>query len=85
MKDDIILAEVDGEGMMIDVEGGTSHFLNETGLLIYKMLKDEKSDDEIIDFLLEEYDIEKETVEKDIHEFREKLERKEVSWGKKDT
>ncbi len=25
MKDDIILAEVDGEGMMIDVEGGTSH------------------------------------------------------------
>ncbi len=85
MKDDIILAEVDGEGMMIDVENGTSHFLNETGLLIYKMLKEGKTKEEVTSVLLEKYNTDKETVEKDIHEFREKLERKEVAWGKKDT
>jgi len=85
MKDDIILAEVDGEGMMIDVQGGTSRFLNETGLIIYKMIKEGKSEDEIIVVLLEEYDVDEKTVKKDIREFRKKLERQEAGWEKRNT
>ncbi len=78
MKDDIILAEVEGEGMMIDVQGGTSHFLNETGLLIYKMIKDKKTEEEIVSALLEEYDIDEETVKKDISKFKNSLQAKAV-------
>ncbi len=85
MKDDIILAEVDGEGMMIDVEGGTSHFLNETGLVIYKLLKEGKTENEITAVLLADYEVDEKTVRKDILEFRKKLERQEVSWGKRNT
>lgn len=83
MKDDIILAEVDGEAMMIDVERGASYFLNETALIIYKMLNQGKSEKEITAALIEEYEVEPETVQEDIRAFRTRLEQQEVSWGKK--
>ncbi len=82
MKDDIILAEVDGEAMMIDVEGGTSYFLNETALIIYKMLNQGKSEKEITTALIEEYEIEPKTVQEDIRTFRTKLEQQEITWEK---
>jgi len=81
-KDDMILAEVDGEAMMIDVEGGTSYFLNETALIIYKMLNQGKSEEEITTALMEEYEAEPKTVQEDIRAFRTKLEQQEVTWGK---
>jgi len=85
MKDDIIIAEVDGEGMVIDVEKGTSHFLNETALLLFKMMKEGNSIDEIKEVMLKEYDVDEANVEKDIREFMSKLEKKAVLWGRKNT
>ena len=85
MEDDIILAEVDGEGMIIDVEGGTSHFLNETALLIYKMLKNGKSIEEIKAVLTKEYDVNEKAAEQDILEFQNQLKTKAVSWEKRNT
>lgn len=85
MKDDIILAEVEGEGMMIDVEKGTSYFLNETALLLFKMMKEGNSIDEIKEAMLKEYDVDEADVENDIREFISELDRKEVSWGRKNT
>jgi len=85
MKDDIILAEVDGEGMIIDVEKGTSHFLNETALLLFKMMKEGNSIDEIKEVMLKEYDVDEADVEKDIREFISKLEKKAVLWERKNT
>lgn len=85
MEDDVILAEVDGEGMIIDVEKGSSHFLNETALLIYKMSKEGKSEEEIKAVISREYDVDENEVEKDIRKFLELLEEKAVSWGKRNT
>jgi hypothetical protein len=85
MKDDIILAEVEGEGMIIDVEKGTSHFLNETALLLFKMMKEGNSIDEIKEAMLKEYDVDEADVEKDIREFMSRLEKKAVLWGRKNT
>ena len=83
MEDDVILAEVDGEGMIIDVEKGSSHFLNETALLIYKMSKEGKSEEEIKAVISREYDVDENEIEKDIRKFLELLEEKAVSWGKR--
>ncbi|MDP3284393.1 MAG: PqqD family protein, partial [Desulfobacterales bacterium] len=85
MKDDVILAEVEGEGMIIDVEKGTSHFLNETALILFKMMKEGNSIDEIKEAMLKEYDVDEADVENDIREFISELDRKEVSWGRKNT
>ncbi len=85
MQDDIILAEVEGEGMIIDVEKGTSYFLNETALLIYSMMREGKTVEDIKAALIAEYDVDEADVENDIREFIGKLERKAVSWGRKNT
>ena len=84
MKDDLILAEVDGEGMLIDVERGMSFFLNETGLIIYSLLKQGKSDKEIQEALLMEYHAGEEEIGEDIRAFRVLLQEKAILWGKKD-
>ena len=85
MENDVILAEVDGEGMIIDVEKGASYFLNETALLIYKMSREGKSEEEIKAVISKEYDVDENEVEKDIRKFLELLEEKAVSWGKRNT
>ena len=85
MKDDIILAEVEGEGMIIDVEKGASYFLNETALLIYSMLREGKTIEEIKAALLKEYDVDEVDVDKDIRDFMNRLEKKAVLWGRKNT
>lgn len=85
MKDEIILAEVDGEGMMIDVERNTSYFLNETALLIAKMVSEGRGVEAIKSALLERYDVEEEDLEKDIRDFMDRLEKKAPSWKRKNT
>jgi hypothetical protein len=85
MKDDVILAEVEGEGMIIDVEKSTSYFLNETALFIFKLLNEGKTIDDVKTALLREYDVDEADVENDIREFIGKLDRKAVSWGRKNT
>ena len=85
MKKDPILAEVDGEGMIIDVDRGTSYFLNETALLIYKMKEGGKSLDEMKVALMSEYDVDEKAAEQDIRDFMAKLEGKMAQWGKSPT
>ncbi|MFC1867707.1 PqqD family protein [Thermodesulfobacteriota bacterium] len=85
MKGDLILAEVDDEAMMIDVDKGMSYFLNETALIVFKMLNEGKDIDDIKKTLLREYDVDEKEAERDIREFIDKLDKKGVSWGRKDT
>ena len=85
MEDGIILAEVDGEGMIIDVEKSTSYFLNETALLILRMVNERKMVDDMKAVLLEQYDVDEEAVEKDIRDFLVRLEKKAISWKKENT
>ena len=85
MEDGIILAEVDGEGMIIDVEKSTSYFLNETALLILRMVNERKTVDDMKAVLLEQYDVDEEAVEKDIRDFLVRLEKKAISWKEENT
>ncbi|MCX5840939.1 MAG: PqqD family protein [Deltaproteobacteria bacterium] len=85
MEDGIILAEVDGEGMIIDVEKSASYFLNETALLIFRMVNERKTVDDMKAVLLEQYDVDEGAVEKDIRDFLVRLEKKAISWKKENT
>ncbi|MBN2059581.1 MAG: HPr-rel-A system PqqD family peptide chaperone [Deltaproteobacteria bacterium] len=85
MKGDPILAEVDGEAMMIDVEKGMSYFLNETALLIFKMLNQGKDIDDIKQTLMKEYDVDEKEAEGDIREFIDRLDKKGILWGRRNT
>lgn len=47
--------------------------LNETGAFLWKQLEEEKTEEELIAAMLEEYDIQYETAKADIIKFLEKL------------
>lgn len=85
MENDLIHAEVDGESLLIDAVRGISLYLNETGTLIYKLLKNGKSEEEIKKSLLDEFDVDLEEAEQDIREFINLLNEKTMPWGKKST
>jgi hypothetical protein len=51
---------------------------NETGSHILKMIKEGKSDEEIISFLKNLYEDDKENIEKDIREFISELKKKSI-------
>ena len=85
MERDLIFAEVEGKGILIDLKKGMSFYLNETGNLIYRLLQEGKSPEEILKMIVEEYDVEMEEARKDMDEFLGILKSKEISWERSDT
>lgn len=47
--------------------------LNETGAFLWRILEKETTEQELIEKLLEEYDVDRETAEKDIKDFIQKI------------
>ncbi|MGM9971002.1 MAG: PqqD family protein [Anaeroplasmataceae bacterium] len=73
-----ILKCVAGDYMIIPlVDGGYDMSkvfnINEVGAIIYKGLSDNLSDEEIINNILNEYDIDKDTIVKDFNDFKNVL------------
>lgn len=73
-----ILKSIGNDHMIIPlVDGGYDMSkvfnINEVGALIYKALLDDKSDDEILELILNEYDVDKAVAMKDISDFKNSL------------
>ncbi len=64
---------INDEGFIFDPETGNSYTVNEVGLFILKQLKEGKSESEILDALVENYEVEREEAEKDLIDFLEQL------------
>jgi len=64
---------VSDSGFIFDPETGESFTLNETGLLLFRHLKEGKSPEEIMKLVTEEYDIDRLSFEKYFQDFSEML------------
>lgn len=64
---------INDEGFLFDPLTGESFTVNQTGLEIIKGLKEGKSEEEIIEYLTENFEIDKETAKRDFTDFIEKL------------
>lgn len=78
IKKEMILREIAGENILVpsadtvlDLNG--LFVVTETGAFIWKLLPKVESEIEILDNMLEEYEIDKETAQKDISDFLERL------------
>lgn len=60
---------ISDSGFLFNPSSGDSYSVNPIGQEIIHLLQDEKSEDEIIDYLLSEYMIDKNTIEKDLYDF----------------
>ena len=78
IKDSFVLSQI-GDSYIVVPTGSDSVdlngmiTLNETGAFLWEKLSEEKSLSELIDEILKEYDIDRETVTADVNEFVEKL------------
>lgn len=77
IKDSFVLRNIAGINTVIstDISSGFDGMitLNETGVFMWNILKDGTTLEELIDALIREYDIDKETATKDTSDFVDKL------------
>ena len=79
IKNGFVVREIAGQSIVIALGEATKDFngmikLNETGRVIWDMLSNGKTPEEIVARITEEYDVDAETVKKDVDTFINTLE-----------
>ena len=64
---------LDGEAVLLHLEGGTYFTLNETGTLVWQLLEQERSFDELLDAVLAAFEVDAETARRDLADLLEQL------------
>ena len=83
ISDQFILRQIAGEYIIIPTGQTTLKFngmitVNEQGAFLWEALKEEITEDALIDALLEEYDTDRQTAQADVAEFLEVLRQKRI-------
>ena len=83
IKDGFILKEMAGSWVVVPVGENMVNFqmmmtLNESGAFLWNQLAEEKTEEELVSALLEEYDTDAETAAADVKEFLQALAEKGV-------
>lgn len=78
LKNNFVIREIMGETILVPIGDHLLEFnglitLNELGVFILKALPEAKDENEIVDRILEEYDVDRETASADVAEFLERL------------
>jgi PqqD family protein of HPr-rel-A system len=64
---------VSDTGFIFDPATGSSYTLNETAALMFQLLKEGKSEEELLQSLMAEYDVDLKTLEFDLFDFLNQL------------
>ena len=70
---ELVSSDIDGEVVMMSIENGKYYGLDKVGSRIWEVLENSLSVSELIDQLLVEFEVERETCEKDVMYFLQKL------------
>lgn len=62
---------VPGGNAVLDLNG--LFVMTETGAFIWRVLPDAETEDDVVNKMLEEYDVDKETAQQDVKEFLDRL------------
>ena len=66
MVDDLYIRELDDEKVVYDRENGRVHFMNQTATFILDLCDGKHSREEIIEGLLDSFDVERKQAEEDV-------------------
>ena len=75
LKKSLEITELNGDKAMVDFETGNYYIIKGVGNIIWDMLYEDITANEIIEKLLSEYDVSREECEKSVMEFLDKLEK----------
>jgi hypothetical protein len=73
ISDEVLSQEVNGETVLLDLEGESYFGLNEVGTRIWQLLQSEQTVAEALNTLSDEYDVSREQLEIDVSELLDKL------------
>ena len=90
IKSGFVIREIAGQYMAVPVGERVNDLhgmiaLNETGAFIWKLLEDEKTEEELARALTEEYEVSYEEALEAVREFRELMEKEKVLEGQVNT
>ena len=79
----LILREIAGEYILIPTGSLALKFtgvfaISSLGVSVWKLLEEDKTYEQIVSELLEEYEVDRETLERDVREFLDSLRKKEL-------
>jgi len=69
----VFAQEVDGEMVLLDMESENYFGLDEVGTAIWQAMQEKDTLKEVLNVLLEQYEVEEEMLENDLSDFLEKL------------
>jgi ornithine carbamoyltransferase len=72
--DTVFAQEVDGEMVLLDMNSENYFGLDEVGTSIWQAMQEKESLKEVLEVLLEQYEVEEDVLKKDLVTFVEKLE-----------
>ena len=73
LKEEIIFEELEDEGYLYNTENDNLFSLNPTGRLILHLIKEGKEISEIKGSIIEKFEVDEKTAEKDLNEFVDSL------------
>jgi len=73
ISDEVLSQEVNGETVLLDLDGESYFGLNEVGTRIWQLLNEGLNVGLVLDTLDEEYDVERKQLESDVEELLESL------------
>jgi len=71
--DTVFAQEVDGEMVLLDMNSENYFGLDEVGTAIWQAMQEKETLQEVLDVLLEQYEVESDVLEKDLADFVAKL------------
>ena len=76
--DTVFAQEVDGEMVLLDMNSENYFGLDEVGTAIWQAMQEKETLQEVLDVLLEQYEVESDVLEKDLSDFVAKLAESEL-------
>lgn len=73
ISDNLTVADLDGEAVILDQNEGMYYGLNEVGAYMLKLVEQPRIVQEIIDIMIDEYDVEVERLRSDVFAFLEEM------------
>lgn len=73
LSDEVLSQEVNGETVLLDLEGESYFGLNEVGTRIWQLLQEETTIEDTLNTLSDEYDVSRQQLECDVGDLLDKL------------
>ena len=75
---DVVASDIDGEVVMMSIENGAYYGIDSIGSRIWELIETPCKVSELIEKLLEEFEVDRPTCEKDVLKFLEELQKDKI-------